>query len=306
MRVAIAVDLGGTKVEAAVVDSDGALVASSRSRAETGPDSDIVSADRAITSVVERAVRAVPRGATVVGVGVGSAGPLDAVRGTVSPLNMPGARRLPIVDIVRAALPQGLQTVPVVLALDGLCIALAEYWIGAGRDADTMLGMIVSTGIGGGVITHAGPLLGGSGNAGHIGQIEVAGFTPPDVHGLDATVERIASGPNVVRWAQGLGWTGATGLDLGADYAQGHPIAVRAVRRSAAAVGAAIASATALLDIDVIAIGGGFSEVSADYVELVRQSRDASAAHEFLTRPQIFPAMLAGESPLVGAAKLVL
>ncbi|TQJ30450.1 ROK family protein [Microbacterium sp. SLBN-146] len=306
MRVAIAIDLGGTKVEAAVVDGCGAVVEGSRARSETGPRSDHTSLGRAITSVLDHAARHVPRGATVEGVGVGSAGPLDAVRGTVSPLNMPRARTFPIVDVVRATLPDNLAAGRVELALDGLCIALAEHWLGAGRDNDTMLGMVVSTGIGGGIITRSGPILGGTGNGGHIGQIEVAGFTPAGVHGLDATVERIASGPNIVRWARAQGWTGQTGTDLGASYAAGDLIAVRAVRRSAAAVGAAVASAAALLDIDVVVIGGGFAGVSSDYIDLVREARDSSAAYPFLSRSQIFRARLGRDSPLVGAAKLVL
>jgi glucokinase len=165
---------------------------------------------------------------------------------------------------------------------------------------------VVSTGIGGGVVVGGVPLSGSTGNAGHIGQIEVAGFTDPGVGGLDATVERVASGPNIVRWAQAQGWRGSTGEDLAAGYADGEAIAVAAVRRSAAAVGAAIASATALLDVDVVVIGGGFSHVAPDYIDLVREARDANAAFAFLARSRVVRAELGGDAPLIGAAALVL
>ena len=306
MDVALAVDLGGTKVAGALVTSDGALIEASRTEAKTGPDSDVASLRLAIGSVVAHACRALPADAHVVGVGIGSAGPVDRDRGTVAPLNLPGAADAPLVDIVRSALPTHLTAAPITLALDGLCIALAEHRFGAGRGVGTMLGMVVSTGIGGGIITPSGPLTGSSGNAGHIGQIEVAGFADTEVGGLDATVERIASGPNIVRWARAQGWSGTTGVDLGADYAAGDPIAVRAVRRSAAAVGAAVASASALLDLDLVVIGGGFSHVAPEYVDLVTAARDEVAAYPFVARARIVRAALHNNSPLIGAAALAL
>jgi len=307
MPLALAVDLGGTKVEACLADDTGALVPGSRVRRPTGPQ---VTSDQlrdAVAAVVTESLHALPRGHSVVGAGVGSAGPLDGVRGAVSPLNLSGSRDFPIRDIV-AQTATAVVGAPVraVLALDGMCITLAEHWLGAGRGVDSMLGMIVSTGIGGGIVSVGRAVVGSTGNAGHIGQVEVAGFTDPGVHGLEATVERIASGPNIVRWARAQGWEGATGEDLAAGYADGDDIAVRAVQRSAYAVGAALASATALADLDLVVIGGGFSRVSPDYLDLVREGRDRYAAFPFMARAEIAPAALGDESPLVGAAALVL
>lgn len=306
MPLAIAVDLGGTKIEACLVDDTGTLLPASRTRTPTGPHSDHASLRTAVTAVVAGTLAAAPAESEVMGVGIGSAGPIDTVRESVSPLNLPGAAGFPLVDAVRGALPPHRRDVPVRFALDGLCIAIAEHWQGAGRGVDTMMGMVVSTGIGGGIIARGAPYPGSTGNAGHLGQIEVAGFTAPGVHGLDATVERVASGPNTVRWAREQGWGGASGEELADAYAAGEAVAVAAVRRSAAAVGSALASATALLDLDLIVIGGGFSHVSADYVDLVRQARDATAAFPFLARAEITRAQLGGDSPLLGAAALVL
>jgi glucokinase len=303
---AIAVDLGGTKIDACLVDENGTVVPASRTRATTGPGSDRAALTRAVAAVLAGAADALPADAEVVGVGIGSAGPIDTVHETVAPLNLPGAAGFPLVEAVRGALPPHLRGLPVRFALDGLCIAIAEHWRGAGRGVDTMMGMVVSTGIGGGIIARGVPYPGGTGNAGHLGQIEVAGFTMPGVHGLDATVERVASGPNIVRWAREQGWEGQSGEELAAAYRDGEAIAVAAVRRSAAAVGSALASATALLDLDLIVIGGGFSSVTEEYVDLVREARDATAAYPFLARAKITRAQLGGDSPLLGAAALVL
>ncbi|PVZ93661.1 hypothetical protein DDQ50_15105 [Amnibacterium flavum] len=302
--LALAVDLGGTKVEGALVDAGGALVPGSRARRATGPDITRDGLAEAITQVVSEALA---NAGEIVGVGIGSAGPIDVPGGTVRPLNLPRAQDLPIVEIVSRAASAALgRTVPITLALDGLCITLAEHWLGAARHVGSALGMVVSTGVGGGIVSRGVPVRGGTGNAGHIGQLEVAGFAPDDVHGLEATVERIASGPNIVRWAREQGWAGSTGEDLAASYAAGDPVARSAVRRSAFAVGAAIASATALLDIDIVVIGGGFARVSPDYLELVREGRDRFAAYPFMARADIVPAALGADSPLIGAAALVL
>ncbi|THG32376.1 ROK family protein [Naasia lichenicola] len=302
MRFALAVDLGGTKVEAALVSEDAVVLARSRRRAPTGPDSTHASLSAALSTVIGGALGELPSGSGLTGIGIGSAGPLDLDAGTVSPLNLPGCADFPLRRTVSAARPE----LPVHLALDGLCITLAEHWVGAAVGRRSVLGMVVSTGIGGGIVMDGRPLLGGTGNAGHIGQVTVPGYLPEGVGGLPATSERLASGPNIVGWARELGWQGRTGEELAAAYAGADPLAVAAVRRSASAVGAVIASASALLDLDVVVIGGGFVAVSPDYLALVREARDQAAPFPFVARAEIVPSGLGGDGPLLGAAALVL
>lgn len=302
MSFALAVDLGGTKVEAALVHEDGGILARSRHRQPTGPASTPESLTAAIQNVVRTALAELPSGAQLVGIGIGSAGPIDLGAGTISPLNLPGCGGYPIRRTISAARPE----VPAVLALDGLCITLAEYRLGAAVGRRCVLGMVVSTGIGGGIVVDGRPLSGGTGNAGHIGQMAVAGYQPEGTIGMGVTAERLASGPNVVAWARALGWSGRTGEDLAADYLSGDAIAVAAVRRSASAVGGMIASASALLDLDIVVIGGGFAAVSPDYLPLIRSARDAAAPFPFVARAEIVPSALGGDGPLLGAAALVL
>ena len=230
---ALAVDVGGTKVEAALVDPAGVVLAGSRFRAPTGADRDSDALALSVDEVVALAAAALPAGAILVGAGIGSAGPVNELEGRVSPLNLGVWRDYPLRDQVAAALPD----IPVVLRMDGICIALAEHWVGAGRGYDNVMGMIVSTGIGGGLVLHGNTVSGPTGNAGHIGHVEVAGFDDPCLCGGIGCVEAIASGPKTVAWARRQGWTGTTGEELGVSFRSGDPIAAAAIERSGRAIG---------------------------------------------------------------------
>lgn len=300
-RYALAVDLGGTKIEAALVDESGALLAGSRFRAPTGAASTSEQLAASAETVVTQALGALPAGDEIIGVGIGSAGPITVANGLVSPLNLPAWRDYPLRDHI-ARLAPGL---PVTLRMDGEAIALAEHWIGAAQGEDNLMGMVVSTGIGGGLILGGRAIAGPTGNAGHIGHVEVGGFSERCLCGGIGCVEAVASGPHTVTWARSQGWTGSTGEELAAAYAAGDEIAIAAVKRSGHAIGQAIASATSLVDLDVVAIGGGFSHVSPDLFDFVRAAIAERAAFPFVAKVRVIPSALSGEGPLVGAAALI-
>lgn len=278
-------------MEAALV-VDGHLVEGTRTRRPTGPDRTADELDAAVTEVVRGALG----GRTVTRVGIGSAGPVDTVRGLASPLNVPAWRDHPFRDVVAAAVPGA----EVVLAVDGLAIALAEQRYGAGRGSANVMGMVVSTGVGGGLVLDGRGISGASGNAGHIGHVQVSGFDDLCPCGRRGCLEAVASGPSSVRWAQAQGWQGSTGEDLAAS---GDPRARAAIERSARAVGLAIASASALVDLELVAIGGGFSRSAPDYLDLVRVAADEGFG--FVRATRIAPAALGDEAPLIGAAALL-
>ena len=297
-RYALAVDVGGTKMEAALVSDEGVLVDGSRSRSATGRAATPASLDAAVAQVVAHALAQLPAGADLVGAGVGSAGPIDRPAGQILPVNMPQALGYPLADSVRNAASEIVGAdVPTVFGHDGGALALAESWLGATRDAKASLSIVVSTGVGGGFVIGGQYIPGASGNAGHLGQVRREG-------GL--TLEQIASGPASAAWAQTQGWTGSTGEDLARDAASGDTIARVAIERSAREVGQALADAATLVDLDTIAIGGGFSRVSDDYIDLVQQALTASAAHDYSRRARVVRSGLGDEGPLIGAAALVL
>jgi glucokinase len=299
--VALAVDFGGTKVEAAAVDDTGIVLAETRFRAPTGQTASSAEVEASVRRVVQQAIAALPTDIDLAGVGIGSAGPIDEAAGLVSPLNVPAWRDYPLAALVTSLVP----SVPVRLRMDGLAIALAEHWVGAARGYDNVMGMIVSTGIGGGLILHGNTVSGPTGNAGHIGHVEVAGFVDPCFCGGIGCVEAIASGPKTVAWAQSQGWSGSSGEELGASYRDGEPIAMAAIERSGRAIGEAIASATALVDLEVVAIGGGFSLVTPDLFTHIRAAIARRAQFGFVTKVRVVPSGLSSDGPLIGSAALI-
>jgi len=300
-RLALAVDLGGTKVEAALVDEGGQVVEGSRVRAATGSSASRADLQDAVGTVVDGALAALPAGGELLGAGIGSAGPVDLVAGTVSPKNLPVLAGFDL----RREVEERLPALPIQLRLDGTCIALAEHWLGATAGLANSMSMVVSTGVGGGLIVGGALVSGRTGNAGHIGQIHVAGFGGDAGDADSTTLEAVASGTSAVSWAQSHGWSGTSGEDLALSCADGEPTALAAVHRSAAAVGQAIASTTTLLDLDAVAIGGGFAGVVPDYVDLVSQAARRATVLAYAAEVLIVPAALRSAAPLLGAAALV-
>ncbi|MGF3056293.1 ROK family protein [Microbacterium sp. YY-01] len=310
-RLALAVDVGGSKLETALVAATGAVIDNSRHRRTTGPHTTAST----ITTALREAIAATlahpflhpdaPQPAALVGAGVGSAGPVDRNAGVVHPVNMPGLHGFALGDAVAEAVARTRQTsaaaeqhhdVRVQLGHDGGCLALAEAWLGATAGSAASLSIVVSTGIGGGFVVDGRYVAGATGNAGHLGQMRRGG---------GITLEEIASGPASVAWAQSQGWAGVTGEELGRDAASGNPVARSAIERSAQAVGEALADAATLIDLDTVAIGGGFSHVSTDYIDLVQRALRTHAVHQYSQRTRVVRSALGHDGPLVGAAALV-
>jgi glucokinase len=303
--LALALDLGGTKVEAALVASDGAILPGTRFRQPTGPARSSDELAASVDTVLRQVLETLPTDAELVGVGIGAAGPIVVRDGAVSPLNLKVWRRYPLRAQVQALMQKTATDVPITLRMDGLCITLAEHWVGAARGVENVMGMVVSTGVGGGLILGGQTVAGPSGNAGHIGHIEVAGFDDPCPCGGRGCLEAIASGPHTVAWARTRGFTGSTGEELARAYAAGDDAAIHAVKRSGLAIGRAIASATALVDLELVAIGGGFSHVTPDLFDFIRQPIAERREFDYIRAVRVVPSALSGDGPLVGAAALV-
>ncbi|MFT4044587.1 MAG: ROK family protein [Gordonia sp. (in: high G+C Gram-positive bacteria)] len=296
--VVLALDLGGTKVEAALVTPDGSILSGTRYRADTGGTASAADLAEAITTVV-RLSRDSAGSVSILGVGVAAPGPIDDANGYVVPINLSVLEGVPLRAVVASA--ANVQEEKVEFRRDGVAFILAEYWLGAAQGADSALGIVISTGVGGGLIINGRALVG---NAGHIGQVEVSGLVGDECLGRTTMLESVASGPNIVAWARREGFDGSTGEDLAAAYAVGNHIAVRAVQRCASAVGQAIGSAVALLPVGVVVIGGGFSRVSDDLVPLIA---DEVGRHPlpYVAATPVVPAVMKNDAPLVGAAALV-
>ncbi|OOK67065.1 ROK family protein [Mycobacterium kansasii] len=210
----------------------------------------------------------------------------------------------PVRDRVSAVVPGA----PVELGGDGVCMALGEHWLGAGRGARFLLGMVVSTGVGGGLVLNGAPYPGRTGNAGHVGHVVVDQAGARCACGGRGCVETVASGPSMVRWARDNGWSaprGAGAKELAEAAVAGNALALAAFRRGATALAAMIASVGAVCDLDLVVVGGGVAKSGRLLFDPLRAALADYARLDFLAGLRVVPAQLGGAAGLVGAARLV-
>ncbi|MEV0824515.1 ROK family protein [Nonomuraea rubra] len=321
MTCVLAIDIGGTKLAAALVDEAGSIL---RSATRPTPREEVMTALAALVTEV------MDGGPPPQAAGIGCAGPVDLASGTVSPVNMPSWRGFPLREEV-----QKLTTLPTVLAGDAQCFALGEHWLGAGRGCTSLLGIVVSTGIGGGLVIDGVPLLGPTGNAGHVGHMSIDPNGERCECGGRGCVERYSSGPNMARWALEHGWSpgaasnadgsartelppqsdhgGAAGhpeeaqadaRTLARDAAAGDPVAVAAFQRSARALAGMIASTAAAVELTAVVIGGGVSAAGEVLFNPLRDALDDVSGLPFVRAVQVKQSTLGVRASLAGAAQL--
>jgi glucokinase len=301
----LAIDIGGTKIAAGVVEPGGRLASWAQTETPRGLEAEQHwrTLDVLCTNLLAEQRVDAPDG--LAGVGCGCGGPLDWPVGRVSPLNIPAWRSFPL----RERLRERFAGIPVRLHNDAICMAVGEHWRGAGRGRRNLLGMVVSTGVGGGLVLDGRLINGATGNAGHIGHVVVDPAGPFCVCGGRGCLEAIARGPALVAWAQGEGWrTGqvlATAKDLADDAAQGHPIGIAAMRRAGGALGIAIASAVQLCDVEVVSIGGGLAQAGPLLFEPLEEALHTHAGLGYARDVPVVAATLGQSAGLIGAAALI-
>ncbi|WP_406388163.1 ROK family protein [Streptomyces sp. NBC_00887] len=295
-----ALDIGGTKIAGALVDGGGTLLL--RAQRPTPAREDAETVMGAVSEVLSE-LRASTLWNRVSAAGIGSAGPVDASAGTVSPVNVPAWRGFPLVERV------GAETGGLAVALvgDGVAMTAAEHWLGAARGYDNALCMVVSTGVGGGLVLggrlHPGP----SGNAGHIGHISVDLDGDLCPCGARGCVERLASGPNIARRALENGWLpgpdgDVTAAAVAAAARAGDPVAVASYERAAQALAAGIAATATLAEIDIAVIGGGVAGAGEVLFAPLRRYLRDYATLSFVRQLTVAPAVMGTDAGLVGAA----
>ena len=291
----LAVDVGGTKLAAGLVDDTGTVVCAARVATPVTTDPEIVWG--ALASVLDD-VRA---RAEVRAAGVGCGGPMSWPAGEVSPLNIPAWQGFPLRERLSSHL-----SVPVVLHNDAVCLAVAEHWRGAARGHEHALGMVVSTGVGGGLVLDGRLVDGATGNAGHVGHVVVEPDGPPCSCGGRGCLESVASGPRIAAWAREQGWRGGSARELADAARHGDPTARAAFARAGRALGVGIASVTALCDVSVVVVGGGVVGAGELLLAPMRESYAEHAVMTFTRDVPVVPAALGAEAGLVGSAALVL
>lgn len=147
---------------------------------------------------------------------------------------------------------------------------------------------------------------GRTGNPGHAGHIVVPDSVDRCPCGGIGCVEAVASGPSSVRWARAQGWTGESGIELAQAADAGNAIAVAALQRAGTAIGQAIASAGAVLDVNLVVIRGGFARARPLLWDPLQESIARHARLAFLSDLRVVPAELGGLGTLTGAGALTL
>ncbi len=275
-RRVLAVDIGGTKMAAALVDAGGRILVSSRVATPRRPD------PGAVWSALVTVIRELGPLDGVVACGVGTGGPMTRGGETVSPLNIPGWRGFPL----RSRLAE-LLDLPVHVDNDAKALALGEAWRGAARGETDFVAMVVSTGVGGGIVLDGRLLDGAAGNAGHIGHVVVVPDGTPLPDHVPGVLEAEASGTAIAFR------TGRPAREAPPDE----------IRRAGTLVGRAVGSVANLLDLRLAVVSGsvalGFGE---PFFAAAQDEIDRVARLDHSRGTRIVPGGLGPDGPVVGAA----
>jgi glucokinase len=272
----LAVDIGGTKLAAGIVTSRGDLVA--HDKVPTPREADAEGLFEALSDLVTK-VAAGQDGLVACGVGCG--GPMSDGGEEVSPLNIPAWLAFPLRSRLRS-----LTGLDVTVENDAKALALGEGWVGRAKGHRNFMGMVVSTGVGGGVVVDGRLLDGRSGNAGHIGHLIVEPGGRLCRCGARGCLEAEASGIAITEMT-------------GKPPAQATP---ELIERTGRLVGLAVASATNLLDLELTVIAGSVAlGFGAPFFDAASRELAARSKISFASGAKIEPAGLGSFGPLIGA-----
>jgi glucokinase len=272
----LAIDIGGTKLAVGVVSTSGELL--SRMQTQT-PSTDVWGALKKLidAQMLQTEVR-------LEACGVGCGGPMTLGGESVSPLNIPDWRGFSLLSAIESA--TGLKTY---IANDAQALVLGEVWCGSAVGVSDVIGMVVSTGVGGGIVSNNKLVTGHFGNAGHIGHVIVE----PDGRlcecGAHGCLEAHVSGRSI---------EAMTGRP--SEYAT-NEVKIEAGKL----VGRALVAVGALMDLQLCVIGGSVAlGFGALFFESVQHELDRSARLEFIRGMRVLPVGLGDAAPLIGAASL--
>lgn len=302
-KVVAAVDLGGTKTAACLVDRAGHCgpLLTRPTPAMEGPAAVL---DHVAALIRDLKPADLGADAAPVAVGVGAAGVIDHATGTVvsatrAIADWPGTP-------IAAQLSRRLDGLPVLVDNDVNAHAAGEAWLGAGRGHARVFMIAVGTGVGGGLIMDGHPVRGAHHVAGEIGHVPTRGAEHLTCAcGRPGHIEALAAGPGMLHHYHHLGGHAQVRdtRELIARAQAGEKLATRTVRDAATALGRTLAGVATLLDPDVLVIGGGLANVGPIWWTPMEQTLRAEVI-DALDHLPVLPAELGGQAALVGAAHL--
>lgn len=305
----IGIDIGGTKIAGALVNAEGVIVREAR---VPTPIED----PAALVSAVVALINDLRVGHDVLGAGVAMAGFIDAAQASVIYGTNFGWKNFPLKSEIEAKLD-----IPVIIENDANAAGWAEYRYGAGRGFKHMVMLTLGTGVGGAVIVDGRMLRGGFGVAGELGHLRVVPDGIPCGCGQNGCIESYASGTALLREARELAESGKpegarlaelqaqvgelTGKEVYQALVEKDPGAVALLNQLASWLGQAIASLSAILDPEVVVIGGGVSAAGEMLLEPIRAAyRKYAPAGGFRPELKLAIAEFVNDAGVVGAADL--
>lgn len=275
----IGIDLGGTKIEGIVLDETGTVALRRRVATPKGDYAGTVAAVAALVRTLERDCGA------PCSVGVGIPGTLSAATGRIKNANATWLNDRALDADLAAALGR-----PVRLANDANCLAVSEASDGAGAGADVVFGVILGTGVGGGIVVHGRPLAGANGICGEWGHNPLPWPQPAEEPGpacycgKRGCIETFLSGPGFARDFQNATGQALTPPEIVARALAGDQQAAAAVCRYEHRLARALASVINVLDPDVIVLAGGLSNIDRLYVAVPEAWRGFVFSDAVVTR----------------------
>lgn len=261
----IGIDLGGTKIEGIVLDATGREVIRRRLPTPTGDYAATLSAIAGLVADLDAA----SGGSASVGIGI--PGALSPATGLVKNANSTW--------LIGNRLDKDLETVldrPIRLENDANCFAVSEAADGAAAGADIVFGVILGTGVGGGIVIAGRPLRGRNAIAGEWGHNPLPWPTdderpgPSCYCGLNGCIETFLSGPGLSNDFQATGGEAVAAKEIADRAAAGDPVAEATLQRYEQRLARALAGVINLLDPDVIVLGGGLSNLTRLYANVPR------------------------------------
>lgn len=302
----LALDIGGTKLAAGLVDAAGRVRSFLTTR--TPPEHDPGPVLDALFALGRKAI--VDAGADspdVAAVGIGCGGPLDAERGVVlAPPHLPGWHDVPVTELAEQAFGR-----PAALDNDGTAAAAAEHRYGAGVGTRQMVYLTLSTGVGGGAVLDGRIYRGATGNGTELGHLVV------DRHGRECRgcggrgcLEAYVSGTSIAERARAeldpasslAGLDPLTAADVAAHAAAGDPLAVRVWRHTVEALGTGLVSIVNMFEPELIVLGGGVTRAGDALIGPVRAAVRSTAMTPGGRAVRVQRALLGDQVGVVGAA----
>ncbi len=309
----IGIDLGGTKIYAAVVDPNGNILATARKK--TKPDKGFEKTVERIAKTAKKAVENAGLTMTEIkAAGIGSPGPLDLKAGKIIETPNLKWKDAPLRDELQKYLK-----VPVAIDNDGNVGILGEWAYGAGKGANDLVGLFIGTGVGGGVIVNGQLLHGYNENAGELGHMILDPNGPKCGCGNHGCLEAFASRLAIEREIQviHLNGTPTTLISylqdgerlrskiLAKAYEDGDKPVKLALEKSASYIGYAVASLLNIFNPQVVVLGGGVVEALGEtYVRIVRKVAENNVFAISKRNVKIVAAALKDDSAVLGAARL--